>query len=1209
MTPGNVSPELLAHDSVKLFRPLHPSSYHSQRTHAIRRPARQEKTTKTRMEVPHSFWNDGHVDSGLTSRRAFHSFNGKNSIVMLADRHKLACRLQSDQGPDLEDIGAFDRERHVSGISPVQWRSLSSIPDSTTPQECGKHSGRRTNAKTSPIRQIPAFDQQGKNQNSGIRPYSKGDSSQSIIKERMRHCMRRVPQSVAIITATDVKESRQARRGATVSSFTTVTFEPEVVVSLNLKLPSTTYDAILSSYRFDIHMLKADVRGAELASRFAAGHPASRLDEAKKEAFAMEEGPELTSSTFPPVLSRSHSIRDPVAFCIPCLYMPQKTVQIGDHVVIFGKVEAIVEKSYDLQAEKPTTCLAYVNGRYGYVEPLSKQTKGEFKGEPKREPTGLSSNKNSDAPSRIAKHSPITRKDFVAFASHARECSKCFKKSFFSRLHLGGLRSRTLQLLCQCRLHNAELRHAIFSLSKASGDSSTLLQNHSPFSIGMYRLVAFYFVFCGSPHLACEEYPYLPESVQRHREELIGHLVEIESSIKTIHTELDIALFPDPHPLHALQKAPTRMDLALPYVQNYAGWFIAGQQFETDGKEVWCRRTYYTLVSPYVERMRLLRSWLRDLWLSERHEVSLSLIDSLLDVPTRYLMLVRNWLVLCAYQMTLPLSLLNTAREIRHEPFNRSLLHYYEFCNSLWISLDRMTLPNYHRTISGIMRHWRHLDTLYQCRHPDVSWDANSVGRKITVKTKSMGKEVECAELTKREEEVQKGRMEIEHDSAERLHEPRKADGSDLRSLPKDGIKSLGMDPSTSVNERPPILSQNDKLYMPTRSSSPNSSRPLDHSSFTPRKSKIAVHSITRPTISSLSVPTMPFQGSFSTKAMSRSLKDIHYRGRSSNSSNSRDESTKSKVRGTLHLPLSRGTRTISPQITGSVPVAVCAGSGTLDETARDTNPINISKERINVKESKVRRYGVKKTCQFFRRDFVDNPPFRKIFFNEVVTHRPEPLDSHKNNEDSNIFAVSKVRRLNTTTIRKHCARGDSDTVISVQQVGVKSRKKGHNRIGNRDHNEISKLMKRVLIRKHLVHDNGLQPLSAFHNPARSNRSTTAEHTEDIEALIKALLYGSDIPIRKQLTTNKWDDHSDVSLPSHMSEDLDQGLRENIESTMRETPDGQQTPVQVLPDEMAFIQHKKMQQMAKRQAMERDIEDVMGQIQDYFQRRSGMGVA
>ncbi len=1079
MTPENVSTQFSAHNSVKLFRAVHPRSYHK----LIRRLTSKKKTIR---KVHMSIGNHGNIDtSRLRSRHVSCSLNGRKSVVPCAGRHNSAGQLQCDPLSGLKDRGALDQERHVSDVSSVQGRSLSSLPDSTTSQEWGKHSVRQNKAKIGLKRQTWASDQRGKNAISGTPPYSEGDSSQSLIRERMRYCMRRVPQSVAIITATDRHDSQQARRGATVSSFTTVTFEPEVVVSVNLKLPSTTYDAILSSNCFDIHMLKATAGGAELASRFAAAQPASHLDEARNETFAMEKGRQVRSSTFPRVLCRSQRIRNPVAFRIPCLYMPDKTVQIGDHVVIFGKVGALARKSYDLHAEKPTTCLAYIDGCYGYVEPLRAQ--------PKRVSAELSPNKNGEAPSRIAKQSPISRKDFVAFASHAQECVDHFKKTFFSDAHFDGLQRRTLLLVRKLRFKGGEVHYAILSVSKTAKGFHTLLQYRSSLLTEIHRLLAFYFIFCGSRQLACEEPTCLPQSVQRHRKVFIFHLFEIGSYIKTIHNELDPTVFPDPHPFYALQKAPRRMDLVLPYVQNYASWFIAGQQFETARGENWCPRTYCTLVYPYLVRMRLLDIWLRHLWLSKRSEVSLSLIDSLLDMPTCYLMFVRNWLVLCAHQMILPLRLLYAAKKIRHEPFNRSLLHYNEFCISLWNRLDCMKLTSYDKTITDIMRQWKHGDTLYQSWRPDMSLDVNSAGHKIAIKTTSMRKETECAELTEKEEAGQKGHMKFEDDSAERLHESREGDHADLCILPKDGIKNLVTNPLTSINERPPVLYENDKSYMLTRTPPQNSNGPLHHKSSTMRKSKLAVSSIPRTTMPPQSILSMPFRGFSSTKVIGR--------------------------------------------------------------------------------------------------------------------NRTEPLDRRQNNDDSNICAVSKVRLLDTIAIRKHYARGGSGTVISVQQVGLRSGKKGHNRIINKDHDEISRLIKKVLIRKHLVHDNYSLPLPACHNQAHSNSSTAAEHTEDIEALIKALLYGSDIRIRKQLTTNKWDDHSYVSPPSHMSEDLDQVLRKNIESIMRETPNGQQTPVQALSEEVAFRQRKKMQKMAKRQAMERDIEDVMGQIQDYFQQRSRTAVA
>ena len=1155
MTPETVSPELFAHDPVRLLSAADFKRRHDLETHtkARRKIASQEKTLR---KVPIGFRNHSHIDERLTSSHGYHPLSGRTSDFSRVDKHKISEPLQLNPRPGLKYIGALGQERHVSCVLPVQRRFLSSLTDSTILKGKGKQSFRQENAPLSPERQVRDFDQQDANTIPRFPPYSAGESLQSVTREKLRHCMRRVPQSVAIITARDMNDLQNAWRGATVSSFTTVTFEPEVIVSLNLRLPSTTYDAILTSNRFDVNMLKASGRGAELASCFA-----SPLEEARRKAFAMERRPQSSSLTFHPLFSRSHGVQNPVAFRIPCCYMPEKTVQIGDHVVIYGKAEAIARKSYDLRAGETTTCLAYIDGCYGYVEPLSKQLK--------RESTGLSSNKNRDAPGRIAKQSLISRKDFLAFANHAQECANCFKRSFFSEVHLGRIRRRTLLLVREVRLHGAEVHCAILRLSMAAKGSSTLLQNRSSLLTEIHRLLAFYFIFCSSRHLPREDFPYLPESVEGHREVFTGHLFEIESSIKTIHNKLDFTVIPNPHPLYALRKAPRRMDLALQYVQNYAEWFIAGGQFEIDSRECWCKQTYHTLVHPYIVRMRLMKMWLRHLWLSETSRSSLSLIDSLLGVPTCYLVLVRNWLVLCADQMILPLALLNAVRKVRHESLNQSLLHYNEFCKSLWRGLDRMKLFSRHRTIPAIMAHWKHLDTLHQFRRPEVSMDFNIAGHEIAIKAASMEKEMECAEVTKQEEEAQKRDTENEDASTRMLDEARKGDLADLQIVPKDGIEDLVMDPSTSVHERPSILSENDKSYMLTGASCPSANGPLDHMRSKTRKSKLAVHFVPTPMMPSLSPPITPFREFSSTRTISESVKDINHSGRSSKSSNSIELSMKQMARGALRLPVPKSMKTFLAQHMESVSVtAASADGGKLDESVMNTDPTNTVENHVSVKLVMGKRIRKIKNYPLIRPGFVDYPPFRKFFTNEAATPRTEPLAGH-------------------------------------QQVCLRSRKKHRNRISNRDRVEISTSAKRVFIRKHLAHDKRSLPLLASPNQAQSSSGTTAEHAEDIETPIKVLFYRLALGIRKQLTINKWDDHSDVPFSSHMLEVLDQVQRENIESVMQETSVGQQTPGQVVPEEIAFRQHKKMQKLARSQTMERDIEDVMGQIQDYLQQEFG----
>lgn len=200
------------------------------------------------------------------------------------------------------------------------------------------------------------------------------ESSAALTKRRMRALMRRVPQAVSLITATDEEAPGSPRRVVTISSFTTVTFEPEVIVSFNLKLPSATFDAIQSSKRFDVNILKSNEGAAETASRFARGHAASSVGNAPIAATSdVRRRREEFSQVTPPLRAGENDIRSLVSFCIQCTYMPEKTVQIGDHVVIFATVRKVPDKGYSGPLNNDDMCLAYIDGRYGQVKPFSTQ--------------------------------------------------------------------------------------------------------------------------------------------------------------------------------------------------------------------------------------------------------------------------------------------------------------------------------------------------------------------------------------------------------------------------------------------------------------------------------------------------------------------------------------------------------------------------------------------------------------------------------------------------------------------------------------------------------------------------------------------------------------------------------------------------------------------------------------------------------------------
>jgi flavin reductase (DIM6/NTAB) family NADH-FMN oxidoreductase RutF len=194
------------------------------------------------------------------------------------------------------------------------------------------------------------------------------------ISAQVRKAMRSVPQPVSIITSTDISTGRPVFRGATISSFNTVTIEPTTIVSLNIKRPSSTFDAIESSGYFLVHLLKADKTTSELANAFTKGgsaDPFRQLKEVSQAKLPQVSGQAAMVSSGPPLIEGYSS-----PSCLLCRYLPRKTVQLGDHVVVFGTVDRVTQKLKKLE-ESSITCLAYANGQYGCVSPL------ELSSEPK----------------------------------------------------------------------------------------------------------------------------------------------------------------------------------------------------------------------------------------------------------------------------------------------------------------------------------------------------------------------------------------------------------------------------------------------------------------------------------------------------------------------------------------------------------------------------------------------------------------------------------------------------------------------------------------------------------------------------------------------------------------------------------------------------------------------------------------------------------
>lgn len=191
------------------------------------------------------------------------------------------------------------------------------------------------------------------------------------LSESVRRLMRLVPHPVAIVTSTDNtsasidKHVPHRWRGATVSSFNTVTLSPTPVVSFNIKRQSATFTAIDSSGLFNIHLLSHAIEAQAIAARFASGNALNPFHNKQQaiEEFVRQNENDSHDSLPPVIQTKDESLaREAItAFRLQCQYLQDKTVDIGDHVVVFGQV---------METEKATEsipCLVYVDQRYGKI--------------------------------------------------------------------------------------------------------------------------------------------------------------------------------------------------------------------------------------------------------------------------------------------------------------------------------------------------------------------------------------------------------------------------------------------------------------------------------------------------------------------------------------------------------------------------------------------------------------------------------------------------------------------------------------------------------------------------------------------------------------------------------------------------------------------------------------------------------------------------
>ncbi|KAG9942937.1 hypothetical protein KCU85_g9028, partial [Aureobasidium melanogenum] len=200
-------------------------------------------------------------------------------------------------------------------------------------------------------------------------PVSSEPKKKPLTKQEVyKSIMRSVPSSVVVLT-TSVSPSTsdmESFRGMTVSSLTSVTLEPEPIISFSIRGPSRTLDCITAGRPFAVNFLSTHSVGARIADIFSKPHdnpsqPFHAVQNLNLAKIWAKDG-----DPAPPVISGKDI---PARFT--CELLPGKSLEVGDHTVIFARVTNVyrTQRLINLQHSGHVTFLAYAQAGYRSLAP------------------------------------------------------------------------------------------------------------------------------------------------------------------------------------------------------------------------------------------------------------------------------------------------------------------------------------------------------------------------------------------------------------------------------------------------------------------------------------------------------------------------------------------------------------------------------------------------------------------------------------------------------------------------------------------------------------------------------------------------------------------------------------------------------------------------------------------------------------------------
>lgn len=175
------------------------------------------------------------------------------------------------------------------------------------------------------------------------------------------------------------EEALKSMRAMTISSLNTVSLDPTPVISFNVRVPSSTWDAICARRHFRVALLRATERGSEIAKLFSKGDATEgyrRLLVGGSTVTLHQPGSLLrvTESAVQYKVTANNIDPNPAPYiksrAFACFFdaelRPEQCVQVNDHIIVVADVRRVIKSSQAMTRgpDKRFPTLSYFNHKF-----------------------------------------------------------------------------------------------------------------------------------------------------------------------------------------------------------------------------------------------------------------------------------------------------------------------------------------------------------------------------------------------------------------------------------------------------------------------------------------------------------------------------------------------------------------------------------------------------------------------------------------------------------------------------------------------------------------------------------------------------------------------------------------------------------------------------------------------------------------------------